>query len=105
MALYGHHCKYSELLYIDEDSIEFEDCLCEIDSDGKGPQFRRGDQVEIIPMKNAKATVLFQKLSYDYPEAFWGNVIVERNDTKERVETNNWQLKMLGTTQGGSNDS
>lgn len=73
MSNYRHFCPEWDFLEIDADSSEFEACICDIDSDGRGPEFHPGDRVLVRP-NGLKATIVKQLLHYDYPESFWGNV-------------------------------
>lgn len=79
MPNYRHYCKEWDFLEIDEDSPEYASCVCEIDSDGRGPLYVRGDRVYVHPLKQ-EATVIKQILHYDYPESFWGNVKLQYDD-------------------------
>lgn len=102
---FAHYCVEWDFMFIDEDSPEFEACLCQIDHDGKGPMFRPGDIVKVLPYALAKATVVKQMLSYDYPDVFWGNVEVIMNEgpfAGHTIICNNWQLEPLATTQGST---
>lgn len=63
------------------------------DSNGHFPNWYAGDRVMVIPLK-MEATVVEQILSWDYPESFWGNVIVKYDDGVEGV-CHNWQLEII----------
>lgn len=65
----------------------------EFDSEGNPPQYKSGDRVMVLPL-NMEATVIEQYLSWDYPECFWGNVLVEYDDCV-RGTSNSWQLKRI----------
>ena len=78
---------------IDQDDPEYEACICNIDSDGRGPKFRSGDRVLVGP-NGMEATVIKQELSYDGPESFWGNVQLLYDDGIKGV-CNSWQVKKI----------
>lgn len=80
---------------IDQDSPEFDACICEIDSDGRGPEFHAGDRVYVHPMRQP-ATVIRQILQYDYPESFWGNVELQYDDGI-RGTSHSWQIQKVST--------
>ncbi len=90
---YKHYCPEYDFLEIDADSPEYENCLCQIDSNGRGPEYHPGDRVLVKPNK-LQATVIRQILTYDYPESFWGNVVLEYDDGVTGT-SNSWQLKKL----------
>lgn len=90
---YKHYCPEYDFLEIDADSSEFENCICQIDSSGRGPEYHPGDRVLVKPNK-LQATVIRQILTYDYPESFWGNVVLEYDDGVTGI-SNNWQLEKL----------
>ena len=90
---YRHYCPEYDFLEIDADSPEYENCICEIDSNGRGPEYRKGDRVLVKP-NNLQATVIRQLLTFDYPESLWGNVELLYDDGVTGV-SNNWQLKKL----------
>lgn len=92
MANYRHLCPAVDA-EIDADSPEFEQCDCQIDSDGTLPKFVAGDRVLVLPL-NLPATVIKQALSFDYPESFWGNVQVQYDDRVLGI-CNSWQLTKL----------
>lgn len=61
-----------------------------VDSNGHGPRWKAGDRVWVAPLK-MEATVVEQLLSYDYPESFWGNVVLLYDDGEHGV-SNSWQI-------------
>lgn len=65
----------------------------QVDSNGNLSQYKSGDRVTVLPLK-MEATVIEQYLSWDYPECFWGNVLVEYDDGV-RGTSNSWQLKRI----------
>ena len=67
--------------------METEDTL---DSYGKGPTWKKGDRVWVGPVK-MEATVIEQMLMWDYPEFFWGNVVLQYDDGV-RGTSHSWQL-------------
>ena len=93
MPNYRHYCKEWDFLEIDADDDEFECCICEIDSDGRGPKFLPGDRVFVGPNK-MEATVIKQTLHYDGDESFWGNLRLKYDDGIEGT-SNSWQVKKL----------
>ena len=93
MPNYKHYCIEWDFLQIDADSPEYECCLCNIDSDGRGPEYKKGDRVYVKPLK-MEATVVKQILSYDYPESFWGNVELEYDDGVTGI-SNSWQIEKI----------
>lgn len=93
MPNYKHYCKEWDFMVIDADSPEYEACLCEIDSNGCGPKFHFRDRVKVLPL-GVEAWVVRQQLVFDYPESFWGNVIVKYDDGVQG-ECNSWQLEKL----------
>ncbi len=93
MPNYRHYCKEWDFLEIDADSPEYECCICNIDSDGLGPEFLPGDKVYVEPLK-MEATVIRQILSYDGPESFWGNLELVYNDGMKGT-SNSWQCRKL----------
>lgn len=62
----------------------------QVDSNGHGPRWKAGDRVWVAPLK-MEATVVEQLLSWDYPESFWGNVVLRYDDGANGI-SNNWQL-------------
>ena len=64
----------------------------QVDSKGNPPQYKSGDRVMVLPL-NMEATVIEQYLSWDYPECFWGNVLVKYDGIKGK--SNSWQLKRI----------
>jgi len=78
---------------IDQDDPEFDACICEIDSDGRGPEFHTGDRVYVHPMRQ-EATVIRQTLQFDYPESFWGNLVLQYDDGI-RGTSHSWQVKKV----------
>lgn len=70
---YRHACPNWDFLTIDQDDDEYECCTCNIDSDGNGPGFHTGERVYVAPLK-MEATVVKQRLHYDGPESFWGDL-------------------------------
>lgn len=93
MALYKHLCPYWDFKLIDDSCPEFDACTCSIDSEGQTAQFTSGTKVLVGPNQMV-ATVIKQHLSYDGPESFWGNVLVEYDDGI-RGTCNSWQLKYV----------
>ena len=93
MALYKHFCPDWDFLEIDDECEEFNTCTCKIDSSGQTAKFTAGTKVLVLP-NQMQATVIKQHLSYDGPESFWGNVLVEYADGI-RGTCNNWQLKYI----------
>lgn len=90
---YKHFCKEWDFMEIDADDPEFEACICDIDSDGRGPEFHPGDRVHVKPL-NIEATVIRQIKHYDGWESFWGNVELKYDDGVNGV-SNCWQLKKV----------
>lgn len=90
---YKHFCKEWDFLAIDDTCPEFESCLCEIDSEGRGPEYYKGQRVYVAPL-NQEATVIKQILHYDGPESFWGNVQLQYDDGVKGI-SNSWQLKKV----------
>lgn len=90
MPNFRHACAEWDFLVIDQDDPEFECCICEIDEDGKSPQFRHGDRVLVLP-NNMEATVDKQYLT---SENVWGNVLV-RYDDGAFGTSNSWQLRKI----------
>lgn len=90
---YKHYCKEWDFLEIDADSPEYEACICEIDSDGKGPAYKQGDRVYVLPC-GVEATVIRQVLHHDGPEAFWGNLELQYDDGKKGM-ANSWQCSKV----------
>ncbi len=64
-----------------------------LDSNGKGPTYKKGDRVWVAPLK-MEATVVEQVLHYDYPESFYGNVKLKFDDGSEGL-SNCWQLSRV----------
>lgn len=93
MPNYKHFCKEWDFLEIDEDSPEFESCICDIDSDGHGPEYHKGDRVYVLPLKT-EATIIKQIKHYDGWESFWGNVELEFDDGSKGL-ANCWQCKRV----------
>jgi hypothetical protein len=93
MPNYKHQCPEWDFMEIDADWPEFEACICNIDSDGRGPKYRHGDRVLVVPL-NQEATVIRQGLHFDGPESFWGNVRVKYDDGVQGI-SNSWQLKKI----------
>ena len=93
MPNYRHFCPEWDFLEIDADSPEWEACLCNIDSDGRGPKFHHGDRVRVLPL-NVEATVIRQNRSFDGSESFWGDVRVLYADGVQGI-SNSWQLEKL----------
>ena len=93
MPRYKHFCKEWDFLEISEDDPEFECCICEIDSDGRGPQFRPGESVLVIP-NQMEATVIRQTLHYDYPDSFWGDLELQYDDGIKGT-SHSWQVKKI----------
>lgn len=79
MPNYFHYCPDWDFMEIDADSPEYEACTCEIDSDGRGPEYHKGDRVYVHPIR-MQATVIRQVLQHDYPESFWGNLELRYDD-------------------------
>lgn len=65
-----------------------------LDSNGKGPDFKKGERVLVLPLKR-EATVIEQILHWDYPESFYGNVKLMFDDGVEGL-SNCWQLSKVG---------
>lgn len=95
MTNYRHYCKEWDFMEIDQDSPEFDACICEIDSDGRGPEFHAGDRVYVHPIRQT-ATVIRQILQHDYPESFWGNVELQYDDGI-RGTSHSWQIQKVST--------
>ena len=93
MSNYKHYCVEWDFLEIDADSPEYEACLCEIDSEGRGPKFHEGDRVFVGPLK-MEATVIRQILHYDMNESFWGNVELQYDDGTKGTSMC-WQLEKV----------
>ena len=55
--------------------------------------FQPGDRVFVLPLK-MEATVVEQYKTYDYPDEYWGNVLLQYDDGTKGV-SNSWQLKHL----------
>lgn len=91
MPNYKHYCKEWDFLEIDADSPEFDCCICNIDSDGRGPEYIAGDRVLVKP-NGLYATVIKQTLHYDGPESFWGNLHLRYDDGIEGT-SNSWQVE------------
>ena len=60
-----------------------------VDSNGNPPSYKAGDRVYVLPLK-MQATVIEQRLHYDYPDSFWGNLRLRYDDGVEG-ESNSWQ--------------
>jgi hypothetical protein len=90
---YKHCCPEWDFMEIDDTMDEFEACLCEIDSDGRGPEYHAGDRVYLIPTKT-EATIIKQIKHFDGWETFWGNVILECDDGS-KIEANCWQCRRI----------
>ena len=93
MTNYRHYCKEWDFLEIDADDPKFEACICDIDSDGRGPAFRVGDRVYVHPLRQ-EATVIEQRKSYDGSESFWGNVELQYDDGI-RGTSHSWQTERI----------
>ncbi len=93
MPNYKHHCVEYDYLEIDADSAEFDNCLCEIDSDGRGPEYHKGDRVYVHPSR-MEATIIKQQLMFDYPESFWGNVELQYDDGIKGI-AHSWQVEKI----------
>ena len=93
MTNYRHYCKEWDFLEIDADDPKFEACICDIDSDGRGPAFRVGDRVYVHPLRQ-EATVIEQRKSYDGSESFWGNVELQYDDGI-RGTSHSWQIERI----------
>lgn len=93
MPNYKHFCKEWDFLEIDDNDPEFEACICNIDSDGRGPQFRSGERVLVLP-NQMEATVIKQLLHFDGPESFWGNLELQYDDGVKGT-SHSWQVKKL----------
>ena len=93
MTNYRHYCKEWDFLEIDADDPEFEACICDIDSDGRGPAFRVGDRVYVHPLRQ-EATVIQQRKSYDESESFWGNVELQYDDGIKGI-SHAWQIERI----------
>lgn len=94
MPNYKHYCKEWDFLEIDADSPEYESCICDIDSDGRGPEYHAGDRVLVLPNK-MKATVIKQRIHYDGNESFWGNLELMYDDNTRGI-SHCWQVKRIG---------
>lgn len=90
---YRHFCPEWDFLEIYADSPEYEACICEIDSEGRGPKFHRGDRVFVGPLK-MEATVIRQVKHYDGPESFWGNLELVYDDGV-KGHSNCWQCERI----------
>ena len=64
-----------------------------LDSNGNPSPYKSGDRVYVIPNK-MEATVIEQILHYDYPEYFWGNLILKYDDGVEGI-SNSWQCRRV----------
>lgn len=95
MPNYRHYCIEWDFMEIDADAPEYESCCCDIDSDGRGPEFRAGDRVYVQPMRQ-EATVIRQILQYDHPESFWGNVELQYDDGICGT-SHSWQIEKVST--------
>lgn len=93
MPNYKHYCKEWDFSEIDADSPEFESCICEIDSEGRGPSYKQGDRVYVLPC-GLEATVIRQVLHYDGSEAFWGNLELQYDDGKKGM-SHAWQCSKI----------
>jgi hypothetical protein len=93
MPNYRHFCKEWDFMEIDADSPEYECCICNIDSDGRGPKFLPGDRVYVHPMRQ-EATVIRQMLQYDQSESFWGNLELQYDDGIKGI-SHSWQVKKV----------
>lgn len=93
MSNYKHFCPEWDFLEIDADSPEYEACICEIDSCGRGPEYHNGDSVLVRP-NGMKATVVRQIKHYDGSESFWGDLeLVYDDGVKGR--SNSWQCERI----------
>ena len=63
------------------------------DSDGRGPTKPPGTRVQFL--KDKIGTVLYQKHHYDGWESFYGNVLVQEDDTGKVYELNGWQTFLI----------
>ena len=90
MPNFKHECKEWDFLEIDADDDEFEACSCNIDSDGRGPEFLPGDRVLVGPVQ-MEATVIEQIKHYDGPECFWGNLKLLYDDGVTGT-SHSWQV-------------
>jgi hypothetical protein len=93
MTNYRHYCKEWDFLEIDADSPEYEACICDIDSDGRGPLYISGERVYVHPLRQ-EATVIRQLKHYDYPDEFWGNVELQYDDGIKGI-SHSWQIEKV----------
>lgn len=63
------------------------------DSQGNPPKFQPGDRVMVLPL-GLEATVVEQMLQWDYPESFWGNLILLYDDGAKGT-SNSWQCEKI----------
>lgn len=64
-----------------------------IDSNGNPPKFLKGERVYVHPNR-LYATVIEQTLHYDYPESFWGNVLLQYDDGIKGT-SHSWQIEKV----------
>lgn len=64
-----------------------------LDSNGKPAAFNPGDRVYVQPMRQ-EATVVEQLLHYDYPESFWGNLVLQYDDGIKGT-SHSWQCSLV----------
>jgi len=93
MTNYRHYCKEWDFLEIDADSPEYEACICDIESDGRGPLYISGERVYVHPLRQ-EATVIRQLKHYDYPDEFWGNVELQYDDGIKGI-SHCWQIEKV----------
>ena len=65
------------------------------DSKGRVPEWQPGQRVWIACLSR-EATVIQQLLKWDYPESFWGNVLLQYDDGVQST-SNSWQLSRVIT--------
>ena len=65
----------------------------QVDSEGRGPKFVKGDRVYFLPRKEV-VTVIRQILHYDMDEMFWGNIEILFDDGVSGT-CNAWQVREL----------
>lgn len=64
-----------------------------VDSEGRKSEYKEGDRVFVHPLK-MEATVIKQRLHYDGPEAFWGNLELLYDDGSKGI-SNSWQCSKV----------